>query len=156
MDQSMQHMLLILAGLVVAAGLGYFVGYDHGFEKVTAAPAGSAFEVSTVSSAADVMARIIGNWQSMEDPAFTREIRNDGVVVDRYTGTAGEEGFWMVFTKEIPNESFTGELEDGAVYLALSMGEEEKYYFKVTEASGDSLELIYLDRGGALSFTRIP
>ena len=152
----MQHMLLILAGLVIAAGLGYFVGYDHGFEKMAVAPEESAFEASTVSSAADVMARVIGNWQSTEDPAFTREIRNDGVVVDRYEGAADAEGFWMVFTKEIPNESFAGELEDGAVYLSLSMGEDEKYHFKVTEASGDSLELIYLDRGGALSFTRIP
>jgi len=148
----MKHLLLILIGLVVAGGLGYFVGYDHGFENA-AAPT-SAFENAAVSDAAATMANVIGMWQSTEDPNFTREIRNDGVVTDRYAGQEDSDGLWMVFTKDIPDTSFTGPIEEGAVYLSMAMSEDEKYYFKVTNADGQHLDLVYLDRGGLLSFTR--
>jgi hypothetical protein len=151
----MQHLLLILIGLVVTAGIGYFVGYDHGYEKVATAAPESAFETATVSDAADAMARVIGKWQSNEDPKFIREIRNDGVVVDRYEGQDDSEGLWMVFTKEIPDASFTAPIEEGVVYLSIAMGEDEKYYFKVTKADGATLELGYLDRGSTLSFSRM-
>ncbi len=148
----MRHLVLILIGLVVAGGLGYFIGYDHGFEN-SAVPA-STFEKGSVSDAASTMANVIGLWRSNNDSKFTREIRNDGVVADRYEGQADSDGLWMVFTKDIPDTSFTGSLEDGAVYLSVAMGEDEKYYFKVSKADGQSLELVYLDRGGVLSFTR--
>lgn len=149
----MRHMLLILAGLVIVSGIGYFVGFDHGFER--SAPAPSAYEEATLSDAASVMANIVGLWRSDDDPKFTREIRNDGTVVDRYEGGADSDGLWMVFTREIPDTSFAGTIEEGAVYLSLAMSEEEKYYFKVVKADGPSLSLIYLDRGGALSFHRV-
>jgi hypothetical protein len=151
----MHHLLLVLAGLVVAGGLGYFIGYDHGFDNSAAPAKANAFEQASVSDAATTMANVIGMWRSTEDPSFTREIRNDGVVVDRYAGEADSDGLWMVFTKDIPDTSFTGTIEEGAVYLSMSMSEDEKYYFKVTNADGRNLELIYLDRGGALSFVRV-
>lgn len=149
----MHHLLLVLAGLVVAGGLGYFVGYDHGFEN-SAVPT-SKFENASVSDAAATMANVIGMWQSSDDPRFTREIRNDGVVVDRYEGEEDSDGLWMVFTKEIPDTSFTGTIEAGAVYLSIAMSEDEKYYFQVMNADGQKLDLLYLDRGGVLSFTRV-
>lgn len=150
----MRHLLLILLGLIVSGGLGYFIGYDHGFENAVSVPLQtSAFENSAASDAAGAMANIIGFWQSNEDTAFTREFLNDGTVVDRYSEES-DDGLWMVFTKEIPDTAFTGPLEEGAVYLAIAMGEDEKYYFKVTRADSENLELMYLDRGGSLTFTR--
>lgn len=152
----MHHLLLVLGGLVIAGGLGYFVGYDHGFENAAAPAPASAFEVGSVSDAAATMANIIGMWQSTDDPRFTREIRNDGVVVDRYGGEADSDGLWMIFTKDIPDTSFKGPIEEGVVYLSMAMSEDEKYYFQVVNANGQKLELLYLDRGGVLSFTRLP
>jgi hypothetical protein len=151
----MRHLILILAGLIVASGIGYFVGFDHGFERSAATPAPSAYEEATVSDAAATMGKIIGSWRSNDDPAFIRDIRNDGTVVDRYEGSEDSEGLWMVFTKEIPDTAFTGPIEEGAVYLALTMSEDEKLYFKIVKADGESLELIYLNRGGGLSFHRV-
>lgn len=113
------------------------------------------YEDATLSDAAAAMGNIIGSWRSDDDAAFTRDIRNDGTVVDRYEGVEDSEGLWMVFTKEIPDTAFTGIIEEGAVYLSLAMSEDEKLYFKIVKADGESLELIYLDRGGALSFHRV-
>lgn len=148
----MQHLLLILIGLVVAAGLGYFVGFDHGFERAAVSQPETA--THSASSAATAMANIIGVWQSTDDPKFIREMRNDGSVIDRYESEEDADGLWMIFTKDIPDTSFTGTYEEGAVYLSIAMGEDEKYYFKVARADGDSLDLVYLDRGGVLSFAR--
>ena len=150
MINSMRHLFLILIGLVLSAGLGYFIGYDHGFESQVAST-----PTASISQAATVMSEIIGRWQSTEDPKFTREILNDGSVIDRYEGEPDSKGLWMVFTKDIPDTAFTGTLEEGAVYLSLSMSEDEKLYFKILN-TGNTLELNYLDRGNTLSFTRVP
>ena len=150
----MHHLVLVLLGLIVSGGIGYFVGYDHGFESSTpTSQEKSLFEASATSDAAGTMANLIGVWRSNDDPAFTREFLNDGTLVDSY-GEELDDGLWMVFTKEIPDSAFTGQLEDGAVHLSIAMGEDEKYYFRVTRADATTLELIYLDRGNILSFTR--
>jgi len=151
----MQQLLLILGGIILASGIGYFVGFDHGFERSTVTPVPSAYEDATLSDGATVMSNIVGKWQSDEDSKFIREIRNDGTVVDQYEGEADSDGLWMVFTKEIPDTAFDGTMEDDAVYLSLAMSEEERLYFKVIQVDGDSLELIYLGRGNVLSFHRV-
>lgn len=155
MMSNMHQLLFILAGLVIASGIGYFVGFDHGFKNAPAPAAFGAYEDATLSDAATTMSNIVGLWQSNEDGKFTREIRNDGTVVDRYEGGEDSDGLWMVFTKDIPDTAFTGTIEDGAVYLSLAMSEDERLYFKIVKADRQSLELIYLDRGGALSFHRV-
>lgn len=153
----MRHLLLILIGLIVAAGLGYFVGYDHGFENATGEFIAGDQEQDAPGNAAQAMANIIGMWQSIDDPKFTREIRNDGVVIDRYEGSSPDDtdGLWMVFTKEIPDAAYAGTIEEGAVYLSIAMSESEKLYFKIVKADGNALELVFLD-GSVLSFKRIP
>jgi hypothetical protein len=150
----MRHLILILVGLIAAAGLGYFVGFDHGFENGASAQARTP--ESAVTSAAQMMSNIVGMWQSTEDPRFTREIRNDGIAIDAYAGASTtSQGHWMVFTKEIPDTSFTGALEDGATYFSFSIDASEKLYFKILKADADSLDLVYLDRGNTLSFKRV-
>ncbi|MFZ2555808.1 MAG: hypothetical protein WAZ27_00100 [Minisyncoccia bacterium] len=153
----MRHLLLILVGLIVASGAGYFIGYDHGFKK-GAVPIPVSVETNAVSDAAMVMSQIVGMWQSTDDPKFTREIRNDGVVIDSYAGgeDADSDGLWMVFTKEVPDEAFTGVFEPNVAYLSMGMSETEKLYFKILRVDDESLQLLYLDRGNLLSFVRIP
>lgn len=152
----MRHLVLILIGLIATSGIGYFVGYDHGFEKGAVRP-DVAVETSAITDAATAMSRIVGMWQSTDDPKFSREIRNDGVVIDTYAGeTDGDsDGLWMVFTRDIPDPAFPGIIEDGA-YLSMGMSETEKLYFKILRVDTQSLELLFLDRGNVLSFTRIP
>lgn len=153
----MQHLFTILLGLIVAAGLGYFVGYDHGFENATVGFTSENMEKDTAGDAAQAMANIIGMWQSSDDPKFIREIRNDGVVIDRYEGSSPDDtdGLWMVFTKEIPDAAYTGTIEEGAIYLSIAMSESEKLYFKIAKADGNALELVYLEGNGMLSFQRV-
>ena len=148
----MKYLILILLGIIVTTGVGYFVGYDHGFERSM----GQESPTPTISLAADSMSSVVGLWESEEDSKFTREILNDGSVVDRYQDDADSKGRWMVFTKEIPDTTFNGSLDEGSVYLSLTMSETEKLYFRILRADKDSLELSYLDRGNTLSFTRIP
>jgi hypothetical protein len=150
----MQNLLMALIGIVLASGVGYFVGFDHGFDRA-ADQVAVPYDQTTLSDAATVMSNIVGVWQSNDDGNFTREIRNDGTVVDRYDGGEDSDGLWMVFTKEIPDTAFTGTIEDGAVYLSLAMSEDEKLYFKIAKTDRDALELIYLDRGNTLSFHRV-
>lgn len=150
----MQQLLLVLVGIIIASGIGYFVGFDHGFKKAPAAVS-NAYERAALSDAATTMGNIIGLWRSNDDPQFTREIRNDGTIIDRYEGVEDSEGVWMVFTKEIPDTAYDGPIEDGAVYLSLAFSESERLHFKIVTADGGSLDLIYLDRGGALSFHRV-
>lgn len=152
----MRHLFLILVGLIVVSGVGYFVGYDHGFENAAMENAPLVEETNTVTNAAEAMSRIVGMWQSTDDPKFTREIRNDGVIIDSYAGEVSSDGLWMIFSREIPDAAFTGTIEEGAVYLSMGMNETEKLYFKILKADNASLQLLYLDRGNLLSFTRIP
>jgi hypothetical protein len=150
----MRHLILVLLGLILVGGVGYFVGYDHGFEKAGAHTQPVAWHA--FGAAASAMSRIVGAWQSNEDPKFIREIRNDGSVVDRYEGTDDSEGRWMIFTKDVPNAEFPYPFEDGVIYLSLAMSETEKYYFKIVHIDERLMQLVYLDRGGSLSFTRLP
>lgn len=154
----MRHLILILLGLIAVSGVGYFVGYDHGFENAAIGNTPIVEETSSVTDAAEAMSRIVGMWQSTDDPRFTREIRNDGVIIDLYAGEtdADSDGLWMVFTKDIPDAAFTGTIEEGATYLSIGMSETEKLYFKILTLDETSLQLLYLDRGNLLSFTRTP
>lgn len=147
----MRHLLLIFIGLIVAAGFVYFVGYDHVFKNAERKTR-TEYEKNAASDAVQVKNNLVGMWQGVEDPKFTTEIRNDGVVIDRYEGRSPDlQGLWMVFTKEIPDATYTDLIEEGAVYLSVTMSEGEKHYFRITKADGNALDLVYLDREGTLS-----
>lgn len=138
---------ILLLGLMLG-GLGgfYFATQQASVQMQPEAEA-------SVSELLGQMGNLIGVWQSTTDATFTREFRDDGKVIDGYGG-APDESYWMLFTKDIPDQSFKGELEDGVLYLAIAKPDEEALYFKVTRLTASTLDLIYLDRGGTLSFTR--
>ena len=119
--------------------------------------AGAAFVFFGTKDEIDVTRILLeGKWVSTEDAKFTREFKSDGTIIDEYEGSAPDtNGNWTLFTKEMPVEGFTGELEDEPIYLAIAMPESEALYFKITKIDEGTLEMVYLNRGGTLSFTKI-
>lgn len=99
---------------------------------------------------------IVGVWQSQDDAQFIREFKSDATVEDRYEGEAPMGASWKAFTSDdAVDVAFP--LDEGAVYLQMVIGEDDKEYltFKVAQITPETLELIYMDRGGSLTFTRV-
>lgn len=99
---------------------------------------------------------IVGKWQSTQDAKFVREFKAGGKVADSHDNEVVSEGTFTVFTEAKPL-SVLFPLEKGMVYVQLKMSgtEGDTLNFKVTKLTPESLELIYMDRGGALVFTRV-
>lgn len=101
-----------------------------------------------------VSSQIVGGWQSREDAKFIRSIRSDGVVEDLYEGEEPILGTWTVFTEENAPEGFAYPLEAQTVYLRIVDDSDATFDFKIVTLTPETLELVYLDRGGVLTFTR--
>lgn len=140
-------MAVLLLGLFV----GYLFGFDVGYEGGARA-AGNANAVSELSA---VMQAVVGDWQSTSDAKFARSFKADGTAVDSYDGKTDMHARWTAFTSEVPHQSYTGTMEDGAAYLALEAEGESPLFFRITKLNATELELLYLDRGGTLTFTRV-
>ncbi len=99
---------------------------------------------------------IVGKWQSSDDAKFIREFKDDGTVADSYDGKTVSSGTFAVFTKEKPVQ-ISLPLEAGAVYVQLTMQgtQADNLNFKVAKLTPDELQLVYLDRGGVLSFKAV-
>lgn len=100
---------------------------------------------------------IVGKWQSNEDGKFVREFKSGDVVTDWYNNTATSSGLWVAFTKANPPKQVAFGLEDGVVYLKMTVAESQgdTLYFKVIKLTPENLELINMDRGNSLTFTRV-
>ncbi len=98
-----------------------------------------------------VAQNLIGTWISTEDSKFTREF-TEYAAIDSYDGKDTSSSPWQLFTKEEPLEvSFP--LEDGTVYIQIQ--DEQPLNFKIVKLTPDELELVYMDRGNMLRFTRM-
>lgn len=97
---------------------------------------------------------IVGRWQSNEDAKFIREFKVGGTAADYYDGKVASADTWKAFTKEKPVDTFVP-LEDNTPYLQMVTEENRSLIFKVAKLTPESLELVYMDRGGMLTFTRI-
>lgn len=95
-----------------------------------------------------------GTWTSAEDAKFTRTFLEDGTVADAYEGEADTGGQWTLFTKEMPAHDVPFELEEEPIYLAIGVPENPTLYFKIVKIDEHNLELVYLNRGGVLKFTK--
>ena len=136
--------IIIVLILVAVGGWWLYTGGD-----ATTSPEGT----ETVSTTSD---SIVGSWKSVEDANFTRTLYENGQYKDAYEGqpSADMSGPWVTFTSATVPEGFAYPVEEGATYLQLDSGA-DALYFKVTKVTDTDLELIYLNRGGALTFTRI-
>ena len=103
----------------------------------------------------DVSEMIVGLWESTDDDKFTREFLGTGTVTDRYEGDefATSVGTWELLDS-LSGEPISTPAAAGATYLKIVFSE-EVLYFTVSEVLDDTLQLIFLDRGGALNFTRM-
>lgn len=150
------HTKQITIGVIVlimaAAGTYYLAG--GGRERL---PQGGAPMGKQVPGPENANGPITGVWRSDEDGRFTRELRADGVIVDRYAGDEGATatGSWQFVepTQEelpMPADAFAGMRMIRAVFQ-----DGETMRFAVAHLTETSLELINVDgRGNVLSFTK--
>ena len=172
--------LVAIVTLIALATVGY-IGYSYyqerpahmapavfGSNPATSTPGTSdtAASSSTPASAAQLGidtapasgASIVGTWQNTTDAKFTRTIYENGGYLDTYQGQpqATSNGPWSTFTSATAPKDFPYTLEKGATYLQLGgTSTDTTLYFKVSHVSTTTLQLIYLNRGGALNFTRV-
>ena len=101
-------------------------------------------------------APIVGEWRSTDDANFTRQFNPDGTYTDSYEGDASatSNGIWKLFTTTNPDSAFTGVLAQGTTYLKMADAS-TTLFFSILKETNDGLQLLYLDRGNTLSFTRV-
>lgn len=138
----MSQKILGIIGIIVVAGIALF------FFGKAGAPISSA--TATTSAA------LIGSWRSTDDTRYSLAIDGAGSAVERYQGDANATATstWALFTSANPDPTFSGKEQAGVVYLRLSDSAGERHFGIVT-VSPSTLELVYLDRGGTLRFTRV-
>lgn len=110
----------------------------------------------TNDMAGAVTANIVGTWQSTDDEKFVRKFNGDGTMADLYDGAITATGTWTAFTADDQmNLAFT--VEPHSVYLALTMADmpDEPLHFKVLKLTPEEVSLMYMERGGTLSFTKV-
>lgn len=99
---------------------------------------------------------IVGKWKSVDDAKYVRELKADFTASEWYEGKEVSKGLWVAFTKmNAPEISFP--LEENAVYLQMTMQgtQADTLNFKIAKLTPEELELVYMDRGGVLRFTRV-
>ena len=108
------------------------------------------------TSTATTSQALIGHWRSTEDTSYSLEIAQGGTATERYDGqpAATATSSWQLFTSENPDPTFSGQMQTGVVYLTLADSSGQRH-FAIVELSSSTLDMLYLDRGGTLSFTRM-
>ncbi|MEN9338265.1 MAG: hypothetical protein RIQ41_579 [Candidatus Parcubacteria bacterium] len=146
-------LLLIGIAIIFAASFGVWK-YTH---RSAISPENALMEEHAdqkVDLAEVVSAQIVGVWQSNNDPKFSREFFADGSSIDYYDGTISSRDRWKAFTSEHPVATYSP-LEANTPYLQMLTDDNVALTFTVTKLTPEVLELIYLDRGGMLSFTKV-
>ena len=100
---------------------------------------------------------IQGKWQSTDDAKFVREFRPDDTVKDYYDNEVVSEGLWVAFEKGINAPEVPFPLDDNAVYIQMTMTgtQADTLNFRVAKLTPEELQLVYLDRGGVLTFKAV-
>jgi len=152
----MKGILLIIVVIAIAvAGYYYFAPEQSGEEGTNNEETSQMTENNTTQAPDEstVKGSIVGSWQSNEDSKSVREFKADGTVEERYDGEViSSSGVWSAFADASIDPNVP--VIEGATYLKIEDGG-EVYYYSVASISADQLALIYLDRGGALTYTRI-
>ena len=145
--------ILLVMILILAVGALWIVYKQPGAPADMLLPFESTEEIREVQ---DVKTSLLGLWQSRGDVQFTREFTANGAIIDTYGGPEHAEvsGTWEVFTAE--DTSFTAPfpLQSGDTYIRVVI-DGGGYHYRVDSVSATSLELVYMDRGGVLSFTKV-
>jgi len=159
---------VIIVVILVALGGWYILAHENitsalPSDDSTTTIAGETLPASEAASSTDVAlepatvaTNVVGSWQSTDDPNYTVKITAGGKWTDAYgaDASASQTGTYTIFTSQNPDKDFTGVLQPGIVYIKLVEGS-STYYYSVLDASGNTLQISYLDRGNTLSFTRV-
>ncbi len=144
--------------VIVLAGVGYYFGYDKGFETAVTATsekqAEAEEEIALQAERIRVKDQLLGIWQSNEDSKFTREFMDTGLVIDRYHGNASAttKGEWS-FVMDTSKEPVQLPAISGITVLKIIMG--ESMYFSVQEISTSSLSIMYLQGNRVQTYTKV-
>ena len=100
---------------------------------------------------------IQGKWQSTQDAKSVREFKADGTMVDIYDGKVVSTNLFVVFTKANAPKMVAFPIEENTVYIqATEKGtSEDTLNFKLVKLTPEELELVYMDRGGTLTYKLI-
>jgi hypothetical protein len=124
----------------------------------TVTPAPESAPQTPTLDPSTVATNIVGNWVSTDDSNYTVQITSKGKWTDTYKGSdqtgASLTGTYTLFTSQNPDKDFTGVLVPGVIYVKVVEGQ-STLYFSVLAASGNELQLSYLDRGNTLSFVKV-
>jgi hypothetical protein len=99
-----------------------------------------------------------GRWRSVDDPRSLIEIRADGTWIDSYTGepSATATSHWLLFSGARPPKDAAGETLDAkSTYLEVSDKDGGVLFYALDHLDAKSLDLLYLDRGNTLRYTRV-
>ncbi|MBP6888925.1 MAG: hypothetical protein KBC21_04490 [Candidatus Pacebacteria bacterium] len=147
-------LLISLSAVVLVFACYGLWKYTH----PTSAPLDTALLEEHADQYADlaqvVSNQIVGLWQSSDDAKFKREFLSNGTSVDYYDGTVSSKDTWKAFTSEHPVATYSP-LEPNTPYLQMLTDDNVALTFTVTKLTPEVLELVYLDRGGMLSFTKV-
>jgi hypothetical protein len=157
--------------VIIVALVGWFV-WAH--QSAASAPAAVQTQTATTTLPEQVQSapittaptldptvvaqNMVGSWQSVDDPNYSISVTASGKWTDSYQGSnasssVSETGDYTIFTSTDPDKDFTGILVPGVVYVKVAEGTTISY-FSVLQASGNELQLSYLDRGTTLSFIK--
>lgn len=155
--------------LIVLSGAGEEVRLTVGEESTVCNPVpnaemapwnwGDAGEGSGIQPEVSLVVgeSIIGKWQSTDDEKFVREFREGDVVIDYYDGKETSKGFWVAFAKSNPPKMVSFPIEENTAYVQITEtgAQEDTLNFKVVKLTPDELVLIYMERGGTLTFKAV-
>lgn len=143
----MREALLVALGLILGTFFGYYWG-AHSAMMRTDSPE------PALTQLLESMGSLVGTWTTA-DGATTREFKDTGEY--REGGGNADLGnrFWMLFTKEVPDQQFTGELHSGVLYMALAQEGKAPEYFTV-RLSDTELSLTPVSGGSTETLTRAP
>lgn len=104
-----------------------------------------------------VMRSIQGKWQGRDDAKFVREFNAGATYVDLYDDKNTSSGTWVVFTKEHAPGPMPFTVEGNTVYIQLtdSKNPANTLHFKLIKLTPEQLQMVYLERGGVLTFVRV-
>ena len=113
---------------------------------------------SSAAAAPSQQALMVGKWRSTDDARAMVEIRADGTWVDSYTGepSATATSHWLLFSGAKPPKAAAGETLDAkSTYLEVTDADGGQLFYALEKVDAKSLELLYLDRGNELTYTRV-
>lgn len=122
----MKKLLLIVIAIALLGATAYFYGNEE--------------EADTV---ADIdRTKLVGTWQSTDDPLSKIVFNTDGSQQDVYDNKILGSGSWSFYEQE------------SAVFLRTVI-KDETYEYAILEISEENLTLSYLPRGNTLNYSRV-